>query len=332
LKIAVIGVGGVGGYFGGKLAKAGVDTVFVARGATLDALRSKGLQVDSVGGDFVVEQVNATDDPSRVGPVDAVIFATKAWQIPEAAEKAKPLIGKETIAVPLENGMEAPDQLAQAFGREHVGGGLCGIVSYIVAPGHIKHAGIDPFVMFGELDNARTPRIERLRQTFEKAGIKADIPPDIHRSMWSKFLFIAPMSAIGALTRLPIGAWRSIPETRAAAVRALEEMTAVAAARDIDLGGDAIQRTLERYDNMASDSTSSLQRDIMEGKPSELEAQVGAIVRMGRQAKIATPIFEAFYSLLLPQERQAASRLLNDAARSSGGAYGRDATSEEKAM
>ena len=303
MKIAVVGVGGVGGYFGGKLAKAGVDTLFVARGATLAALRSNGLRVDRIAGDFVVDRVNATDSPSD--PVDAVIFATKAWQIPEAAEKAKPLIGKDTMAVPLENGMEAPDQLARAFGREHVLGGLCGIVSYIVAPGHIKHAAIDPFVMFGELDNSRTPRIHLLQQTFEGAGIKADVPADIHRSMWSKFLFIAPMSAIGALARVPIGSWRTIPETREIAVRAMREMIAVANARGIDLGDDAIERTLERFDRMAPDSTSSLQRDIMEGKPSELEAQAGAIVRMARESNVATPICETLYALLLGQERRA---------------------------
>ena len=308
MKIAVVGVGGVGGYFGGKLAKAGVDTVFIARGAMLEALRSKGLRVESFSGDFTIDQVNATDDPATTGAVDAVIFATKAWQIPEAAERAKPLIGKDTIAVPLENGMEAPEQLAHAFGREHVLGGLCGIVAYIVAPGHIRHAAIDPFVMFGELDNSRSERAEKLRAAFERAGIKADIPADIHRAMWSKFLFIAPMSAIGALTRVPVGVWREVPETREIAVRALGEIVAVAAARGIDLGVDAVQRTLERYDAMAPDSTSSLQRDIMEGKPSELEAQAGAIVRMSRASDVPTPVCEALYALLLPQERKVRER------------------------
>jgi 2-dehydropantoate 2-reductase len=309
LKIAVVGIGGVGGYFGGKLAQAGVDTVFVARGATLDALRTRGLRVDSINGDFSVDQVNATDDPSKVGPVDAILFCTKAWQIPEAAQKAKPMAGKNTVAVPLENGMEAPDQLAAAFGREHVLGGLCGIVSFIVAPGHIRHAGIDPFVMFGELDNSRTERVERLRETFNGAGIKADIPDDIHRSMWSKFLFIAPMSAIGALTRTPIGVWRSIQETREIAVRALREMTAVAAARGASLPNDAVDRTLERYDAMTPESTSSLQRDIMEGKPSELDAQTGAIVRMARAAGVATPTCDMLNALLLPQEQKVRGRL-----------------------
>ena len=304
MRIAVVGIGGVGGYFGGKLASSGVDTVFIARGATLDALRSRGLRVESINGDFFVDDAHATDDPSSVGPVDVVIFATKAWQLPEAAEKAKPMIGKNTVAVPLENGMEAPDQLALAFGRERVLGGLALIVSYVVAPGHIRHAAIEPAVMFGELDNSRTERVEKLRETFERAGIKAEIPQDIHRSMWSKFLFIAPMSTIGALTRLPIGLWRSIPESREIAVRALREMVAVAAARGVDLGADAVDRTLERYDAMSLESTSSLQRDIMEGKPSELDAQAGAIVRMGRDAGVPTPVCETLYSLLLPQERK----------------------------
>ena len=304
MRIAIVGVGGVGGYFGGRLAEAGVETIFIARGKTLEALRSRGLRVDSINGDFFVDDAYATDKPSEVGAVDAVIFATKAWQTPDAAENAKPMIGANTVAVPLQNGMDGPDQLSQAFGREHVLGGLCGIVAYSVAPAHIRHAAIDPFVMFGELDNSRTERVERLRETFERARIKADIPQDIHRSMWSKFLFIAPMSAIGALTRVPVGVWRSIPETREIAVRALREMIAVAAARGVDVGADAVERTLERYDGMAPDSTSSLQRDIMDGKPSELEAQAGAIVRMGREASVPTPVCEMLYSLLLPQERK----------------------------
>ena len=304
MRIAVVGIGGVGGYFGGKLAQAGIDTLFIARGATLEALRRRGLRVDSINGDFTVDDAPAIDDPSTVGPVDAVIFATKAWQTPEAAANAKPMIGANTVAVPLQNGMDGPDQLARALGREHVLGGLALIVSYVVAPGHIRHSAIDPAVMFGELDHSRTERVERLRETFQRAGVKADVPDDIHRAMWSKFLFIAPMSAIGALTRVPIGAWRSIPETREVAVGALREMVAVAAARGVQLGDDAVERTLQRYDAMNAESTSSLQRDLMEGKPSELDAQAGAIVRMGREAGVSTPVCEMLYSLLLPQERK----------------------------
>jgi len=305
IRIAVIGAGGVGGYFGGRLAAAGIDTTFIARGATLDALRTRGLRVESIGGNFTVEHVQATDDPSTVGPVDAILLAVKAWQIPEAAAAARSMVGPDTIVVPLENGMEAPEQVAAALGREHTFGGLCAIVSYIVEPGHIRHAAFEPLIVFGELDNSRTARGERLRATLERAGIKADVAIDIHRSMWTKFLFIAPMSGIGAVTRVPIGVWRAQPETRALVTRAAEEVLAVANRRGVQLDGNAIAETLTRYDNLPPQSTSSLQRDVMEGKPSELDAQLGAVIRMGRAAGVPAPVCEFLYCALLPQERKA---------------------------
>jgi len=305
MRVAVVGAGGVGGYFGGRLAQGGIDTLFIARGATLEALRTRGLRVESIKGDFALPRVNATDDPASAAPVDAVLLAVKAWQIPEAAASIKSMLNAQTAVIPLENGMEGPSQIATVLGREHALGGLCGIVSFVVAPGHIRHIGADPFVMFGELDNRRSARVERLREAFERAGVRAEVPQDIHRSMWSKFLFIAPMSGVGAVTRVPIGAWRSIPETRELVTRAIREVLAVAAARGITLDDDAVQRTLQRYDGLPPESTSSLQRDVMEGKPSELEAQLGAVVRMGREIGVVTPVCEMLYDLLLPQERRA---------------------------
>lgn len=305
MRVAVVGAGGVGGYFGGRLAQGGIDTTFIARGATLEALRTRGLRVESIKGDFALPRVNATDDAASAGPVDAVLLTVKAWQIPEAAASIKSMLNAQTAVIPLENGMEGPSQVATVLGREHALGGLCGIVSFVVAPGHIRHIGADPFVMFGELDNRRSARVERLREAFERAGVRAEVPQDIHRSMWSKFLFIAPMSGVGAVTRVPIGAWRSMPETRELVTRALREVLSVAAARGIALDDDAVQRTLERYDGLPPESTSSLQRDVMEGKPSELDAQLGAVVRMGREAGVVTPVCEMLYRLLLPQERRA---------------------------
>jgi 2-dehydropantoate 2-reductase len=305
VKIAVIGAGGVGGYFGGRLAHADIDTTFIVRGATLDALRTTGLRVDSIAGDFVVEHPNATDDPRSVGAVDAVLLAVKAWQIAEAAESTKPMIGPNTIVVPLENGIDAPEVIASIIGREHTAGGLCAIVSYIVAPGHIRHAASEPIVMFGELDNARTERIQSLRQAFVKAGINAQVPEDIHRSMWTKFLFIATMSGIGALTRVPIGVWRAMPEIRAIVSESLREVVTLATARGIDLGDDAIEKTWQRYDALAPASTSSLQRDVMDGKPSELDAQLGAIVRLAAESVVPVPVTAMIYHALLPQERLA---------------------------
>ena len=303
MRIAVIGVGGVGGYFGGKLADGGADVVFIARGATLDALRTTGLRVDSIKGDFIIEHPNVTDDPATAGKVDAVLVTVKTWQVPAAAELIQPMIGDDTIVVPLENGIDAPEQLASVIGRDHVLGGLCGIVSFIAAPGHIRHVGADPFVMFGELDNRVSKRAERLRDACLSAGVQADIPPDIHHALWSKFVFIAPMSGIGAATRAPVGVWRSMLETRALAASAIREIVSVALAYGVDLGGEsAVDRTLARFDGLPPDATSSLQRDLMEGRRSELDAQLGAVVRLGLAAGVATPVCEMLLALLLPQE------------------------------
>jgi 2-dehydropantoate 2-reductase len=306
MRIGIIGAGGVGGYFGGKLADGGADVTFIVRGAALDAMRSNGLRVDSIKGDFVIEHPNVTDDPTSVGKVDAIFVTVKAWQIAEAANQIKPMLGDDTMVIPLENGIDAPEQLAAIVGSQHVLGGLCGIVSFIAAPGHIRHIGADPFLMFGELDNRRSARVEALRDECIRAGVQADIPADIHHALWSKFVFIAPMSGIGAATRVPIGVWRAMPEPRELATRAIREIVDVARARGVDLGGDAaIDRTLARFDGLPPESTSSLQRDIIDGKPSELDAQLGAVVRLGRESNVATPVCDMLLALLLPQERRA---------------------------
>lgn len=305
MRIAVIGVGGVGGYFGGRLAQAGNDVTFVARGATLEALRSHGLRVESPLGDFTITPVKATDDPASVGPVDAILMAVKTWQIPEAAARIAPMLGSETMVVPLENGIDAPEVLSGLVGPQHVVGGLCAIVSFSIAPGHIRHAAAEPMVMFGELDHRRSERVERLRDAFAAAGVNVEIPPDIRRSMWTKFLFIATLSGIGALTRVPIGVWRADAEVRALADRSLHEVLQLAGARGVDLGDDAVERTWQRYDGMAPDATSSMQRDIMDGKPSELDAQLGAIVHLARESNVEVPVTAMIYHALVPQERRA---------------------------
>jgi 2-dehydropantoate 2-reductase len=305
MRIAVIGAGGVGGYFGGRLAQAGLDTTFIVRGATLEALRTHGLRVESINGDFTLDRVQATNDPASVGVVDVVLLAVKAWQIPEAVANIAPLLGARTMVVPLENGIDAPDVLRELVGAEHAVGGLCAIVSFVVAPGHVKHAAFDPVIMFGELDHQTSARTRALLDAFVKAGVKAEIPQDIQRSLWTKFLFIAPLSGIGALTRVAVGEWRVMPEVRAIVDAMLRELIAVAAARGLDLGADALEKTWQRYDTLAPASTSSLQRDVMEGKPSELDAQLGAVVRLGEAANVATPVTRLVYHALLPQERVA---------------------------
>src|SRR5262245_40194710 len=309
MRIAIFGVGGVGGYFGGRLAQAGEDVVFIARGAHLQALQAQGLRVESVLGDFVVQPVQAMDDPTQVGIVDAVLVGVKAWQVPEVAEAMRPLVGPTTCVVPLQNGVEAPGQLATVLGPSHVVGGLCGLASFVVAPGHIRHAAAEPFVKFGELDNHPSARLDHLRQAFVRAGVTAEIPSDIQRELWMKFLFITPCSGLGALTRSPIGIWRSVPETRRMSEQAMHEVLAVAHARGIALPADALKTILAQVDSVAPEVTVSMQRDIMAGRPSELDAQIGAVVRLGQEVKVATPLHAFVYGSLLPLELRARGQL-----------------------
>jgi 2-dehydropantoate 2-reductase len=305
MRIAVFGTGGVGGYFGGRLAQAGEDVVFIARGEHLRAIQSHGLKVESIKGDFIVSPAQATDDPTQVGIVDVVLVTVKAWQVPEAAQAMRPMIGPHTFAVFLGNGVEAAEQLASVLGKEHVLGGLCQISAMIVAPGHIRHVGIEPYVAFGELDGRPSSRAERLRQAFERAGVKAEIPADIQAAIWEKFLFIATISGLGAVTRAPANIFRSLAETRQLLEQALQEIVAVAQARGVNLSQEAVQRRLAFIDSLPPGVTASMQRDIMEGRPSELEAQNGAVVRMGRQLGISTPVHAFIYASLLPQELRA---------------------------
>ncbi len=309
MRILVFGVGGVGGYFGGRLAQAGQDVVFVARGAQLRALREHGLTVESLKGDFRLETVTCTDRPADAGRVDAVLVCVKAGQLPEAAEALRPAVGPDTAVVPLENGVEAPDLLAAALGRAPVLGGLCQIISAIVKPGHIRHSGLEPYVALGELDGKPSERAERLRQALARAGVKAEVPADIQAALWRKFLFIAAFSGVGAVTRAPAGVMRSVPETRALLQQAVEEIDRVARARGVALPADAIQQTLDTIDRLPDNATASMQRDIIAGRPSELEAQNGAVVRLGRAAGVATPVNAFLYGCLLPQEGRAGGRL-----------------------
>lgn len=305
MRIAVFGAGAVGGYFGGRLAQAGEDVVFIARGDHLQALRKHGLRVDSVKGDFVLKPVHATDDPAEVGVVDVIIVGVKAWQVSEAADVMRPLVGPDTFVVPLQNGLEAPAQLAAVLGHKHVVVGLCGIMSFITGPGHIRHAGMEPFVKFGEMDNRPTERIEQLHQAFVRAGENVEIPPDIQAALWMKFLFVSPMGGVGAITRAPVGVWRSVPETRQMAEQGLEEVIALARAREIALPEDAMGTVMAVFDSLPPEGTPSMQRDLMEGRPSELDAQIGVVVRFGQEAHVATPLYTFMYHSLLPMELRA---------------------------
>lgn len=310
MRIASFGAGGVGGYFGGRLAQAGHAVAFIARDAHLQAIQRDGLRVDSIAGDFVVRPAEATDTPAAVGPVDVVLVCVKAWQVPDVARALPPLLGPDTCVVPLGNGVEAPDQIAEVIGADRVLPGLCRLMTYVAAPGHIKHAGVDPVVEFGERGAPPSPRVKALRAAFEKAvGLAVKTPDDIELALWEKFLFIAPFSGMGALTRVPAGAMRGVAETRAMLEAAMREVVALAQARGVGLGEEAVRRTLAFVDGLPAHATASMQRDIMEGRPSELEYQTGAVVRLGLAAGVSVPVNECIYRGLLPMELAARGRV-----------------------
>lgn len=305
MKFAIFGTGGVGGYFGGRLAQAGQDVTFIARGAHLAAIQESGLRIESISGDFHIQPAKATDSPQAVGTVDAVLLATKGFHLASAIGQMAPLIGADTIILPLLNGMEHMDVLHKHFGS-HLIGGFCRLSVFIAAPGHIKHVGVPPYIAFGELDNSKSWRIESLYEIFSSSkGVTAEVPVDITAAMWEKFIFISGTSGIGALTRQPVGEYRVHPESRAMLIAAMEETAAVARARGADIPPNFVEETMQRIDNLPPQMLASMQKDMMEGRPSELDEQTGAVIRMGRAVGVPTPTHEKIHAELLPLEQKA---------------------------
>jgi 2-dehydropantoate 2-reductase len=309
MRVAVFGAGGVGAYFGARLAEAGAELAVIARGAHLEAIRSQGLRVDSVLGDVRVEPAIASASTADVGPVDVVLLGVKTWQVPEAMQSLGPLLGPETFVVPLQNGVETVDELAETLGPRYVAGGVCGGFCFIVAPGHVRHVGGVTFIRFGELDGRKSPRIEALRDAFVSARVDAAVPDDIRVALWEKFLLVVPFGGVGAVTRAPIGVLLT-PPMRDLLTRGMHEIEAIARARGVALAPDVVERTLATLDGVNPAGTSSLQRDIAAGRRSELDEWTGAVVRLGARAGVPTPLHDVLYAALLPQERRARGELV----------------------
>ncbi|HSP15995.1 MAG TPA: 2-dehydropantoate 2-reductase [Thermoanaerobaculia bacterium] len=309
MRVAIFGTGGVGGYFGGRLALAGADVTFIARGAHLDAIRTSGLAVESPAGNFVISPARAESDPAPVGAVDFVLVGTKAWQVTEAGLAMRPMIGAQTIVIPLQNGVEATPQLTASLGADHVAPGLCRISSFVAGPGRIRHVGVTPEIAFNWIDGRSDSRLEALRCAFASAGVAASIPGDIEADLWAKLALISSMSGVGAVTRAPVGVQRSVPETRRLLDRAIHETAAVARARGVALAASLEDTTLRYIDTLPLMMVASMHRDIAEGRPSELEFQNGSVVRLGRGSGVPVPVHEFIYSSLLPLEQRARGQL-----------------------
>ncbi len=300
MRIAIMGTGGVGGYYGGLLSRKGQEVIFIARGAHLQAIREKGLQVNSVHGDFLVSPAKATADPAEVGPVDLILFTTKTYHTDIAAQAIKPMVGKDTVVVPLLNGIDAAERIGAYVGREHLVGGVTWLSAAIGGPGVIGQYSQFQRVVLGEFDGKLTPRLQTIYETLQTTGITVELSDDISKVLWTKFVFISAISALGSLTRATIGEYRQVPETREVLTEAIREVAAVAQARGVKLEGDLVEKTLEFIDNAIPDMKTSMQRDVETGRPSELESMIGVVPRLGRQSGVATPVMRLAYAVLKP--------------------------------
>jgi 2-dehydropantoate 2-reductase len=304
MKIAILGTGGVGGYFGGKIAHAGNDTVFLARGEHLKALQINGLKVLSLGGNFTVKPVQVTDRIKNIGKADLVILGVKAWQIKEIVKELKEIINPETMVLPLQNGILAAEELKEEIDQHNIIGGLCRIISKIESPGIINHFGVEPVMIVGELDNSKTDRILSLKDLFEKSGIHTKIPADIHAELWKKFINIC-VSGLLAITRSTYGEIRGLPEIRKLIHALLLEIYLISQKAGIVIEPEFVDKTMSFIDSFPYDSTPSLARDVWDGKPSEIEYQNGTVVRLGEKYSVATPVNSFVYSCILPMELRA---------------------------
>lgn len=295
MRFAVIGAGGLGGYFGARLAAAGQDVTFLARGATLAALRRDGLRV--VGElDLHVPTVRAEEDPAAIGPVDAVLLTVKTNHLDGVVGALPALVGPDTAILTMQNGVGTPDAVEAVVGPGHVLPCIVRIFTKIQAPAVIEHMGGPGSVSFGELDGTASERVVALREAFTGAGVPVLEPADVRVELWEKAIYVAPLGALGAVADVPLGVVRTALREELAAV--VTEEVAVARARGVALPADAVERMLAFTDGMPAVSTTSMQRDIAEGRPNELDGQIGVIVRMGRELGVPTPRHDLLYAVL----------------------------------
>ncbi|MCZ6605824.1 MAG: 2-dehydropantoate 2-reductase [Alphaproteobacteria bacterium] len=298
MKFAIMGSGGVGGFFGARLAAAGLDTHFIARGTHLAAMRSGGLEVLSPAGDFHVEPVQATDDPATIGPVDCVLFATKLWDLADAALACRPLIGPDTGVISLHNGVSAEEDIGNVLGPTHVLGGVAEITSFVERPGVIAHRGNFARIRFGEMDGRQSARTEHMLEAFTKAGIETELSQDIGLLLWLKYVVIVGTSGMTSLTRQGLGPIRNTAETRALLAQAFDEVIAVGTAKGVAFDSDVGEERMAFVDTLPETMTSSMANDLTLGQRLELEWFAGNLVRMGQALGVPTPLNGLIYNLL----------------------------------
>jgi len=308
MRIAVMGAGAIGGYFGAKLALSGQEVHFIARGEHLDELQRSGLRVESVDGDFAVAPgpggVLATADPAGVGPVDIVMFCVKSYDTEVAAEQLAPMIGPSTGVISLQNGIDNEEKLVARLGPDHVMGGVAFIFAQRSGPGMIRHTGGARRIVFGELDGTSSTRASAFLEACQRAGFPAEISPDIRAALWSKFAFICAQAGLTAAVRLSIGEIRDAPESWALFRRVVDEALAAARAEGIDLPADQADRLVAMAAGLEADGRSSLHDDLVAGRRMELDALLGELVRRGRLHAIDVSASEALVAILRPWQKR----------------------------
>jgi 2-dehydropantoate 2-reductase len=303
VRVLIYGTGAVGGYFGGRLAQAGHSVVFLARGPNLKAIQKDGLTIESPLGNCRIYPANAAATIADVGPVDAVVLGVKTWQVIEAAQTLCTVMQPHTRVLTLQNGVEAPYQVAGVLTESQVLAGVCKIIAMLAAPGCVRHIGMEPTITLGEIEKGKNSKeSQAITEALRGAGITVQETQEPEVSLWQKLLFIAPFSGVGAISRSTVGEIRSCHETRQSLERVMRETWAVATAKGISLDEATLASTLAFIDSLPPGGTSSMQRDITAGRPSELEAIVGVIVRLATTLSLDVPITRCIYGALLPQE------------------------------
>ena len=299
MRLLVVGAGGVGGYFGARLARAGEDVTLLARGAHLMAIQQHGLRIRStIEGEYATTPA-AVEHPRGLPPADAVLICVKSFDTDEALDLCGPAVGIDTVVMSLQNGIEAPERIDARFGDGRAIGGVAYVFASLESPGVIAHRFLGKIAL-GELDGRITPRVERLRAAFARAGVPVDLSPAIRRVMWEKYLFICAQAGMSALTRANTGVMRSVPETWRMYRAILEEVTAIGRKAGADLGEDVVERLMAAADALGSETTSSLHHDLVSGRRLELEGLHGYAARLGEQLGVATPAVSAVYAALKP--------------------------------
>jgi 2-dehydropantoate 2-reductase len=297
MRVAIVGSGGVGGYFGGRLAAAGHDVSFVARGGHLAALKKNGLRIESPLGALHLESVTATDDPSIIGPVDVVFFTVKLYDTAAALERLPPLIGRETVVISFQNGVDSVEVLTKALGRAHVAGGTTYVAASIAEPGVIKHTAMNRLV-FGPVDGKPSRLLTELVTATSAAGIDSTLSDRIMAEIWTKFVRLTVFSGMTAIARAPIGTVLASPELVTMLQAALHESIAVARAVDIPLPDTMFDDLMVAFQALPAEAKSSMLDDLEKGKPLELPWLSGALVRIGEQAGVPTPTHRLIVGLL----------------------------------